>query len=758
MKDCGIILISFGYDYQNITSFCVSSIRQFTDLPILIHVNTPLHILNKDINNFKNIELIYHNLNDDDNRILKTNLINYTKFKKTMYLDVDSIVLSSEFLKEFDELNNFDIISPFWKEYSINELEKVINTHKKFEKFIKALNENAIQKTKKHTLIGGGICYFNNNKNVSSFFEDYKNKYIEYNIPQDMPSLNYSYIKNKNRFKILDNKLYNNTDSKIIKSLHSSLLKDENLINSNFSRRRSDPITNEIKFVKQGTDELYIKPKLCLIYDIEGWAFFHMSNYLKKYLNNFYEIDIIKFDAKLKKKYDIIFLFSYAIDKNKELDYKKICAVSSHKKEINELNLEKYKYILLNDINLFKKLNHKNKFYIPNGVDINFYNGTKRNITKNKKINIGAIGSLALAEWKGKERINYICEKLNKIGYNVENSSLYVDVKKNKLNQQEMFNYYKEIDIFIISSFSETGPNTLLEAMSMGIPVISNKVGLAPDLIENYKTGFLIDNYEDIDKYVNYIIELIESPKLYSDISENSMNKIKKYDWSIIAMKYKNMFDNFLEGKNQINESYIFKKNENKKKYLKKDKIVFSLNSSQKNMKNLEFIVPNILRQCDFLYINTINYNLSKNKYAFLNDDKIIINKFSKNNFETLFSHFNNHGDEVYYFPISDELKYPYDYSYVMIKEMNNYNNEYICSGSGYDEFGNFYDVFQKNDKELENFIPNIITSCFFVKNFEVNKDILQKLDLIHQYDFFPNDNSVKSVLIKKIKYWLKYF
>jgi hypothetical protein len=191
---------------------------------------------------------------------------------------------------------------------------------------------------------------------------------------------------------------------------------------------------------------------------------------------------------------------------------------------------------------------------------------------------------------------------------------------------------------------------------------------------------------------------------------------------------------------------------------MKNYKIIFSLNSVQKNIKNLEFIIPNILRQCDFLYINTMSYNLSKNKYSFLNNDKVIINKFSKNNFETLFSHFNNHGDEVYYFPISDELKYPYDYSDVMIKEMKNYNNECICSGNGYDEFGNFYDVFQKNDKEIQGFIPNVLTSCFFVNNFEINKDILQKLDSINQYDFFPNDNSVKSVLIKKIKYWLKNF
>ncbi|MCX6807243.1 MAG: glycosyltransferase family 4 protein [Patescibacteria group bacterium] len=46
---------------------------------------------------------------------------------------------------------------------------------------------------------------------------------------------------------------------------------------------------------------------------------------------------------------------------------------------------------------------------------------------------------------------------------------------------------------FIISSNSETGPRTLIEALAHGLPVISTKVGIAKNYIRDGKNGFLID-------------------------------------------------------------------------------------------------------------------------------------------------------------------------------------------------------------------------------------------------------------------------
>ena len=58
------------------------------------------------------------------------------------------------------------------------------------------------------------------------------------------------------------------------------------------------------------------------------------------------------------------------------------------------------------------------------------------------------------------------------------------NTEKNKL--------LNDADIFVLPSYNEGLPVSILEAMSFGIPVISTKVGGIPELIEDEVSGFLI--------------------------------------------------------------------------------------------------------------------------------------------------------------------------------------------------------------------------------------------------------------------------
>lgn len=61
-----------------------------------------------------------------------------------------------------------------------------------------------------------------------------------------------------------------------------------------------------------------------------------------------------------------------------------------------------------------------------------------------------------------------------------------------------IFEILPNFDFFVLSSNFEGMPNTLIEAMCMGMPCISTKVSGATDLIEHNKNGLLIDvNSED---------------------------------------------------------------------------------------------------------------------------------------------------------------------------------------------------------------------------------------------------------------------
>jgi glycosyltransferase involved in cell wall biosynthesis len=540
INDRGIMLICFGHQYERLGPHCAESIRRFSELPIIVHTNIPEFVRSKEWSEIPNIEFIFHQMNDDENRIIKTQLVKYTKFKQTLYIDVDSSVLSKEFLYPFNFLNEFDIICPEWKTFKSKDLEKLAENSKKFKKFLYISKKFDF---KEETLVGGGICFFNKNQRSENFFETFHNYWKETEKKEDMPGLNGALLKNKEIVKIVSNREFNNYNSTLIQSHHNSLINYEHM--NSFVRKRYNEKTDNWEFLNQGSTETYVKPKIAFIYDIEGWAFYIMSYNLKKYLDSQFEVDILRHDKKLEKDYDCIICFSPVVIPKGISKEKIICGISSHKSEENIKRLEDFRFVFSNDSILHQEINNINKFYIENGVSTEFFRIERPVKKSNSKFIIGAIGSKKWAVHKGEQRIKEICQKL---GSEYENKSIFVDTEAKILSQKEIRDYYSTIDVLVISSFSETGPNPLLEAMSCGIPVITNKVGLSTNIIDSYKDGILIEHFNSIDQYVSSIRKLKEDKSLYQEISNNSKIKIQNWDWSKKANEFSIMINKFIFG------------------------------------------------------------------------------------------------------------------------------------------------------------------------------------------------------------------
>ena len=56
----------------------------------------------------------------------------------------------------------------------------------------------------------------------------------------------------------------------------------------------------------------------------------------------------------------------------------------------------------------------------------------------------------------------------------------------------DLASVYEALDMLIIPSRSEGMPTVLLEAMLMGVPVISTRVGAVPDIVDDSRTGLLV--------------------------------------------------------------------------------------------------------------------------------------------------------------------------------------------------------------------------------------------------------------------------
>lgn len=89
------------------------------------------------------------------------------------------------------------------------------------------------------------------------------------------------------------------------------------------------------------------------------------------------------------------------------------------------------------------------------------------------------------------------------------------------------YNTYRDADMYLFPSYSEGMPNSVLEAMGMGLPVITSKVGGLVDFFENGKMGYMIDDWNP-EKYAKAISLLIDNNCL-EKISEYNRNYAKQH-------------------------------------------------------------------------------------------------------------------------------------------------------------------------------------------------------------------------------------
>jgi glycosyltransferase involved in cell wall biosynthesis len=84
----------------------------------------------------------------------------------------------------------------------------------------------------------------------------------------------------------------------------------------------------------------------------------------------------------------------------------------------------------------------------------------------------------------------------------------------------------RDLDIFVLPSISEACPNALLEAMTIGLPVVATRVGGIPALVEDGKTGLLVPPGDPLS-LARAIIRLIEDPGLAAALAARAREHVQ---------------------------------------------------------------------------------------------------------------------------------------------------------------------------------------------------------------------------------------
>ena len=200
---------------------------------------------------------------------------------------------------------------------------------------------------------------------------------------------------------------------------------------------------------------------------------------------------------------------------------------------------------------LFKKYNFNEVIFIPNNIKIENYKFKKRIIGKIKLLWVRSF-SLIYNPNLAIEVADTLHKKGHKtdlcmVGPEVDGSlkraeklSEHLNVKTTftgKLDKAMWRSLSDNFNIFINTTNFDNTPVSVIEAMALGLPVVSTNVGGMPYLIEDGITGLLVppNNSEAMTKAIE---KLISNPALAAKISLNARKQVEAFDWDIVKHKW----------------------------------------------------------------------------------------------------------------------------------------------------------------------------------------------------------------------------
>jgi len=216
--------------------------------------------------------------------------------------------------------------------------------------------------------------------------------------------------------------------------------------------------------------------------------------------------------------------------------------------------------------NLYKKLvkYSPNAAYkvIHNGVDTDLFVNKE---SKNEKIKIGIVANLQ--ERKGHLDFINMASILVEKGLSAEFHIIGGDIfasprqpllveKVNALGLAAFFTFHGQVqnvlpllhslDILVCASHEEAFPISILEAMSVGLPIVATNVNGIPEAIEHNESGLLVDPFAP-EQLASAVEQLMQNPSEMQRVGSNARERVvQHFSKSAFNQKLNNIYKNEL--------------------------------------------------------------------------------------------------------------------------------------------------------------------------------------------------------------------
>lgn len=200
----------------------------------------------------------------------------------------------------------------------------------------------------------------------------------------------------------------------------------------------------------------------------------------------------------------------------------------------------------------FQEAGFTNVIYIPNSIEIEKYKFKERKEFAPKLLWVRAFATIYNPEMAVKVLFElqrkYPNASLTMVGPDKDGSlqktkafADYINCKvcfTGQLSKEDWWQLASEHDIFINTTHFDNTPISVMEAMALGLPVVSTNVGGIPYLLTDKENALLV-NDNDVVAMVDSICCLIENQQKTKELTSNARNFIAQMDWNVVKEDWK---------------------------------------------------------------------------------------------------------------------------------------------------------------------------------------------------------------------------
>jgi glycosyltransferase involved in cell wall biosynthesis len=106
-----------------------------------------------------------------------------------------------------------------------------------------------------------------------------------------------------------------------------------------------------------------------------------------------------------------------------------------------------------------------------------------------------------------------------------------------RLDRDQMAALYRSARVVLNPSRVDNMPNSVLEAMASGVPVVSTNVGGVPFVVRDGVTGLLVEAGDHAAMAAS-ALRLLQEPNLGPQLREAALQEVQQYTWHRIRQRW----------------------------------------------------------------------------------------------------------------------------------------------------------------------------------------------------------------------------